>query len=74
MVQTKKRIASANQRRILLVWQDFRCAICGEELTKSYQVDHIVPFSAGGKTTLENLQALCLNCHKQKSSQDGSRP
>lgn len=30
--------------------------------------DHIVPWSAGGKTTLANAQSLCMQCNLQKSN------
>lgn len=33
-----------------------------------YECDHIVPFAKGGETTLDNLQALCPDCHLRKTS------
>lgn len=30
--------------------------------------DHVVPWSAGGKTTLANAQALCMQCNLKKSN------
>ena len=30
--------------------------------------DHVVPWSAGGKTTLANAQSLCMRCNLQKSN------
>jgi hypothetical protein len=45
----------------------FRCQLCGRspatELGCILHVDHIAPFSKGGKTTLENLRALCAECN-----------
>lgn len=32
-----------------------------------YEIDHIEQYSKGGKSTIENSQALCLNCHSVKS-------
>jgi len=50
----------------------FRCRFCGRstatEATCVLHVDHIIPFSKGGKTTLENLQLLCAECNVGKSN------
>lgn len=49
---------------------DYVCANCGE--TKSsrryFQVDHIKPLDAGGKSEPNNLQILCLFCNAEKGS------
>ncbi|MGA1531669.1 MAG: HNH endonuclease [bacterium] len=73
MASTQERYASKQQRRRILILQDFRCALCGADLECECDIDHIVPFSAGGSTTLQNLQALCKHCHKSKTRLDGSR-
>ena len=50
----------------------FRCSMCGRSTANDpscvLHVDHIVPFSKGGKTTLENLQLLCAECNVGKSN------
>lgn len=33
-----------------------------------FQIDHIVSRHKNGKTTLENLQVLCVNCNRKKSA------
>lgn len=33
----------------------------------AFEGDHIIEVSDGGKTTLDNLQVLCIGCHKIKS-------
>ena len=35
----------------------------------SLELNHIVPWSKGGETTIENLQTLCQNCDRGKSNQ-----
>lgn len=34
-----------------------------------WEADHIVEVSNGGETSLENIQTLCVPCHKQKTRQ-----
>ncbi|MHB9025879.1 MAG: homing endonuclease associated repeat-containing protein [Armatimonadota bacterium] len=49
----------------------FKCILCGRspanEIGVELHVDHIHPFSKGGKTTAENLQTLCKECNLGKS-------
>lgn len=46
-----------------------RCVYCGS--TQNLQLDHIIPFSKGGATTLENMQLLCQKCNVEKSNKIG---
>ena len=50
---------------------DFTCIQCGaspaKEKNVELHVDHIIPWSKGGETVIENLQTLCLNCNIGKS-------
>lgn len=42
----------------------YRCLRCGTH--KDLRADHVVPESAGGETTIENLQTLCAPCNSWK--------
>lgn len=50
---------------------NFKCCICGASPAKDpsveLHVDHIVPWSKGGETTIDNLQTLCSKCNLGKS-------
>ena len=48
-----------------------RCKICGVECSgglHNIHFDHIIPWSKGGETTLENLQVLCSACNEAKGN------
>ena len=55
----------------VLARDNFKCCACGASPAKDpsveLHVDHIVPWSKGGETELENLQTLCLKCNLGKS-------
>ncbi len=38
-----------------------------------WDMDHIVPLAEGGEDTLDNLQALCQPCHKEKTAEQAAR-
>lgn len=50
------------------VWErdNFTCRRCG--VRRDLSVDHIVPESKGGPTTLSNLQTLCRKCNSSKGA------
>ena len=45
----------------------FKCCACGASPAKDPAVDHILPWSKGGETVLDNLQTLCAKCNLGKS-------
>jgi 5-methylcytosine-specific restriction endonuclease McrA len=53
---------------------NFRCVFCGKspatDIGTKLHIDHIKPFSKGGKSTLDNLQTLCEECNLGKSDSD----
>lgn len=66
-----KRLFSARQRKILRLLSGNTCVLCGEVIDKSFHADHVRSFVHGGKTILENGQALCADCNLKKGSSDG---
>lgn len=50
----------------------FKCVFCGKspanELGVELVIDHILAWSKGGETVLENLQTLCAKCNSGKSN------
>lgn len=75
----RQNITTADRRGIglglrykVLSRDKFKCVRCGAspatDLTCKLHIDHIIPFSKGGKTTLENLQTLCEKCNLGKGN------
>ena len=65
------RNVSEGLRYKVLKRDHFKCCACGASPAKDpsveLHVDHIIPWSKGGETELENLQTLCSKCNLGKS-------
>ena len=70
-VQKKSRSISDKLRYAVLKRDNFKCCACGASPAKDpvveLHIDHILPWSKGGETKLENLQTLCSRCNIGKS-------
>lgn len=52
---------------------DFTCRWCHRDMGGAFELDHIIPWSAGGSDHGENLRVLCQPCNQQRSNyEDGS--
>ena len=74
--KTKRRRILSGDRTTVLKRQKFKCAKCGKKLTdhpKNYHVDHKKPLSDGGGDTVRNMQALCLDCHNEKTEKEKTK-
>ena len=67
-----KREIRLGLRYAVLKRDRFRCVICGRSpattLGVILHVDHIVAWSRGGKTVVENLRSTCEDCNLGKGS------
>jgi hypothetical protein len=67
-----KRDISLGLRYKVFSRDKFKCGKCGTSPATDHScrlhVDHITPFSKGGKTILENLQTLCEKCNLGKGN------
>ncbi len=70
-VTTKSlRKVSEQLKKQIAAQQGWKCKRCHVMLDATYEVDHIRALEDGGTNDITNLQALCRNCHGNKSLQD----
>jgi len=67
--ERKRSLTSADKKRIAAE-QGYNCKKCSNRLKTRYHIDHIKPFSQGGSDSARNLQALCSNCHDEKTEEE----
>ena len=60
---------SDKDKRTAYERQNGICPICGKHHEiDEMEGDHIIPWSKGGKTTIDNLQMLCKKCNREKGN------
>ena len=62
----RKRVIGSKLRLMVFERDGYTCLRCSSQ--KELRADHVVPESAGGETTLENLQTLCATCNSWKGT------
>jgi hypothetical protein len=77
--KTKEKISKEDKREIsiglrfdILKRDNYKCVLCGRSPSSNINIelhiDHIIPFSKGGKTKESNLRTLCNQCNIGKSN------
>ena len=66
-MNSKSRSVSPSKKKFVASRQGWHCAICKMQLPPSYEVDHIIDLQYGGSNHVDNLRALCRNCHGNKT-------
>ena len=70
-IHRTSRAVSDSLRYKVLKRDNFKCCACGASPAKDpsveLHIDHIIPWSKGGETELDNLQVLCSKCNLGKS-------
>lgn len=73
----KRRKFSEVQKRLIACKQSWKCpgvyCLNFAPLSAQWELDHIIPLSAGGPDDLSNLQILCANCHAAKTQEERMR-
>jgi hypothetical protein len=67
-----RRDPSIGLRFKVLKRDHFKCVLCGDHPARNPEcvlhVDHVIPWSKGGKTQEDNLRTLCENCNIGRSN------
>lgn len=67
-----KREINLRLRFTVMKRDNFKCCMCGRSPATTtgleLHIDHIIPWSKGGETTIDNLQTLCSDCNLGKSN------
>ena len=65
-----KRSVSETKKKYVASIQDWKCKDCKSQLTAWFEVDHIKRLEYGGGNNVENLVALCRDCHGRKTAME----
>ncbi len=65
--QATKRSVSETKKKYIAAQQNWTCASCGEQLQATFEIDHKRDLRYGGSNHVSNLEALCRNCHGNKT-------
>jgi hypothetical protein len=65
-----KRSVSETKKKYIASQQNWMCGKCGKQLPAWFEVDHKVRLEHGGDNHISNLEALCRDCHGEKTAME----
>lgn len=65
-----KRSVSETKKKYVASQQDWKCGHCESQLDHTFEIDHRVRLEYGGGNDVQNLIALCRNCHGKKTASE----
>lgn len=66
--QGTKRSVSETKKKFVAAEQGWKCGNCQKQLPAWFEVDHKTRLDQGGSNHVDNLVALCRDCHGQKTA------
>ena len=69
-VKATKRSVSETKKKFVASSQNWKCGECKEQLSAWFEVDHKVRLEYGGSNHIDNLVALCRECHGRKTTME----
>ena len=68
--KTTKRSVSETKKKFVASRQDWKCGNCKNKLSAWFEVDHKTRLEHGGSNHVDNLVALCRECHGEKTAME----
>ena len=68
--QSTKRSVSETKKKFVASRQGWTCGDCKNQLTAWFEVDHVLRLEYGGSNHVDNLVALCRECHGKKTTME----
>ena len=65
-----KRSVSETKKKYVASCQDWKCGGCKKQLDHTFEIDHKLRLEYGGGNDVQNLIALCRNCHGRKTASE----
>jgi hypothetical protein len=65
-----KRSVSETKKKYVAANQDWKCGHCQSQLDHTFEIDHKIRLEYGGGNDVQNLIALCRNCHGRKTASE----
>lgn len=65
-----KRSVSETKKKFVAASQKWTCGKCGRQLPAWFEVDHKIRLEYGGSNHVDNLVALCRDCHGEKTAME----
>jgi hypothetical protein len=65
-----KRSVSETKKKYVAAQQNWHCGKCQKQLPAWFEVDHVTRLDQGGSNHVDNLVALCRNCHGEKTAME----
>jgi len=66
--KTVKRSVSETKKKYVAAQQGWNCGGCKKQLPAWFEVDHKIRLDNGGSNSVDNLVALCRDCHGKKTA------
>jgi hypothetical protein len=67
---TTKRSVSETKKKYVAAQQNWKCGHCDTQLDHTFEIDHRIRLEYGGDNDVQNLIALCRNCHGKKTANE----